>query len=56
MLRRKLPDEIFDGRRTMPHLLFRKGDVAHHLANLDAALRRDRRASSATRARPTCSP
>jgi len=38
MLRRKLPDEVFDGRRTMPHLLFRKGDVVHYLANLDAAL------------------
>jgi cytochrome P450 len=38
MLRRKLPDEIFDGRRTMPHLLFRKGDVVHYLANLDHAL------------------
>ena len=38
MLRRKLPDEIFDGRRTMPHLLFRKGDVAHYLARLDEAL------------------
>jgi cytochrome P450 len=38
MLRRKLPDELFDGRRTMPHLLFRKGDVADYLANLDAAL------------------
>lgn len=38
MLRRKLPDEIFDGRRTMPHLLFRKGDVVHYLANLDSAL------------------
>lgn len=38
MLRRKLPEEVFDGRRTMPHLLFRKGDVAHHLAHLDAAL------------------
>jgi len=38
MLRRKLPDEVFDGRRTMPHLLFRKGDVAHYLANLDDAL------------------
>ena len=38
MLRRKLPDEVFDGRRTMPHLLFRKGDVAHYLANLDQAL------------------
>ena len=38
MLRRKLPNEIFDGRRTMPHLLFRKGDVVHYLSNLDAAL------------------
>ena len=38
MLKRKLPGEIFEGRRTMPHLLFRKGDVAHYLANLDAAL------------------
>lgn len=38
MLRRKLPDEVFDGRRTMPHLLFRKGDVVHYLANLDQAL------------------
>ncbi|MEP9364988.1 hypothetical protein ABLE68_18640 [Nocardioides sp. CN2-186] len=38
MLRRKLPDEVFDGRRTMPHLLFRKGDVVHYLANLDLAL------------------
>ena len=38
MLRRKLPDQVFDGRRTMPHLLFRKGDVVHYLANLDAAL------------------
>ena len=38
MLRRKLPDEIFDGRRTMPHLLFRRGDVALYLASLEAAL------------------
>lgn len=38
MLRRKLPGEIFDGRRTIPHLLFRKGDVVHYLANLDRAL------------------
>jgi cytochrome P450 len=38
MLRRKLPDEIFDGRRTMPHLLFRKGDVVHYLASLEEAL------------------
>ena len=38
MLRRKLPDEIFDGRRVLPHQLFRKGDVVHYLSNLDAAL------------------
>ncbi len=38
MLRRKLPDEIFDGRRTLPGTLFRKGDVASYLANLDHAL------------------
>jgi hypothetical protein len=38
MLRRKLPDEIFDGRRTLPGGLFRKGDVANYLVNLQAAL------------------
>jgi cytochrome P450 len=38
MLRRKLPEQIFDGRRTMPHLLFRKGDVVHYLASLEEAL------------------
>ncbi|MET3960880.1 cytochrome P450 [Marmoricola sp. OAE513] len=38
MLRRKLPEEIFDGRRTLPGGLFRKGDVAHYLENLQAAL------------------
>jgi cytochrome P450 len=38
MLRRKLPDEIFDGRRTLPGSLFRKGDVATYLVNLRAAL------------------
>ncbi len=38
MLRRKLPDEIFDGRRTLPGGLFRKGDVANYLVNLRAAL------------------
>lgn len=39
MLRRKLPDEIFAGRRTLPGNLFRRDDVAGHLANLDRALR-----------------
>ena len=38
MLRRKLPDEIFDGRRILPTSLFRRDDVASYLANLDRAL------------------
>ena len=38
MLRRKLPDEIFDGRRTLPGSLFRRDDVASYLINLDQAL------------------
>ena len=38
MLRRKLPDEIFDGRRILPGTLFRRDDVAGYLANLDRAL------------------
>jgi cytochrome P450 len=38
MLRRKLPDEIFDGRRTLPGSLFRRDDVASYLVNLDLAL------------------
>ena len=38
MLRRKLPDEIFDGRRTLPGSLFRRDDVASYLSNLDRAL------------------
>jgi len=38
MLRRKLPDEIFLGRRTLPSQLFRRGDVASYLANLSHAL------------------
>jgi cytochrome P450 len=38
MLRRKLPDEIFVGRRTLPTTLFRRDDVATYLANLDRAL------------------
>src|SRR6202012_1988606 len=39
MLRRKLPEEIFDGRRILPGTLFRRDDVAGYLANLDWALR-----------------
>ena len=38
MLRRKLPDEIFDGRRTLSNSLFRRDDVASYLVNLDQAL------------------
>jgi cytochrome P450 len=38
MLRRKLPDEIFDGRRILPSTLFRRDDVAGYLVNLDRAL------------------
>ena len=38
MLRRKLPDEIFNGRRMLPSSLFRRDDVASYLVNLDQAL------------------
>ena len=38
MLRRKLPDDIFVGRRTLPTTLFRREDVASYLANLQRAL------------------
>jgi cytochrome P450 len=38
MLRRKLPDEIFAGRRTLPGSLFRRDDVSSYLANLEHAL------------------
>jgi len=38
MLRRKLPDELFDGRRTMPHQLFGRDDVRSYLTQLDAAI------------------
>ena len=38
MLRRKLPDEIFDGRRTLPGTLFRRDDVVSYLRNLEDAL------------------
>jgi len=40
MLRRKLPDEMFAGRRTLPSTLFRRDDVVSYLANLDRALER----------------
>ncbi|MDT5069524.1 MAG: hypothetical protein QOK02_5679 [Mycobacterium sp.] len=38
MLRRKLPDELFAGRRTLPGSLFRRDDVSSYLANLEHAL------------------
>jgi cytochrome P450 len=38
MLRRKLPDEIFAGRRTLPHQLFGRDDVAAYLTNVERAL------------------
>lgn len=38
MLRRKLPDELFDGRRTLPHQLFGRDDTRSYLAALDAAI------------------
>ena len=38
MLRRKLPDDIFDGRRILPSTLFRRDDVAGYLSNLQWAL------------------
>jgi len=38
MLKRKLPDEIFVGRRTLPHQLFGREDVSQFLLNVDRAL------------------
>jgi cytochrome P450 len=38
MLRRKLPDEIFAGRRTLPHELFGRDDVTTYLGNVELAL------------------
>ena len=38
VLTRKLPDELFVGRRTLPGSLFRRDDVSSYLANLDRAL------------------
>ncbi|HEY7949019.1 MAG TPA: hypothetical protein VID75_15155, partial [Acidimicrobiales bacterium] len=38
MLRRKLPDEIFVGRRTLPHQLFGRDHVTAYLANVNRAL------------------
>jgi cytochrome P450 len=38
MLRRKLPDGLFVGRRTLPHQLFGRDDVADYLTNVQRAL------------------
>ena len=38
MLRRKLPPEVFAGRRTFPHDLFTRADVVMYLDRLQAAL------------------
>jgi cytochrome P450 len=38
MLLRKLPPELFDGRRTLPHDLFGRDDATAHLAALDGAI------------------
>ncbi len=38
MLRRKVPDELFDGRRTFPHELFGREDTARYLDRLTWAV------------------
>ena len=38
MLRRKLPDEMFVGRRTLPNQLFGRDDVAAYVRNVSRAL------------------
>ncbi len=38
MLRRKLPDELFVGRRTLPHQLFGRDDVAAYIRNVEWAV------------------
>ncbi len=38
MLRRKVPDELFIGRRTFPHDLFGRDDSATYMANVRSAL------------------
>ncbi len=43
MLRRKLPDELFLGRRTFPHDLFTRDDVAAYLAVVSSAVLTARR-------------
>ena len=38
MLRRKVPDELFSGRRTFPHDLFGRSDSANYMQNVRSAL------------------
>src|ERR1700683_2154374 len=38
MLRRKPPDEVFAGRRVLPHQLFGREDVATYLRNVELAV------------------
>ncbi len=38
MLRRKLPDEVFAGRRVLPHQLFGREDVAAYMRNVELAV------------------
>jgi cytochrome P450 len=38
MLRRKVPDSLFSGRRTFPHDLFGRNDSANYMANVHSAL------------------
>ncbi|MGI9601795.1 MAG: cytochrome P450 [Acidimicrobiales bacterium] len=40
MLRRKLPDELFLGRRTLPHQFFGRSEVVDYLAVLEAVVQR----------------
>ena len=55
MLRRKMPEEIFDGRRVLPHDLFARDDVANYLTNLSRALDAELSLRWATRASSTSS-
>lgn len=38
LLRHKVPDELFAGRRTLPHGLFSRDDVSEYLANVEQAV------------------
>ena len=55
MLRRKLPDELFDGRRTMPHELFGRDDVRDLPRPSSTPPSTSRSTSSTTRVWSTCS-